>query len=251
MRMSFRNWRGRRGGCSVLSAQELDAFQFKLESVCDRKMASQRFLQATVDQDTHIFETIESICAHNAKARCLQHGACQVATGPDLIVAGFPCALTPTNVLEGTKPGSPRGKCVSSTLKEQNSFCRFWHSSSQKKDVGFEIGDLSPFPSPWQEHRDTASMWSLVRWIGSHRPVSGVLENVAGFLQAGEGEMTPMAVLKNQLRDLGYCADYVSLNLRDWHASTRDRSLTGISDCWGKHRDPVCRGLSVSSLLCL
>ena len=73
--------------------QEVAVFDFHLEAVCDKKISSQQFLQATLDPETHLFSAIDDLCGPDEKAKCLAHkGHCKTPQAVDMVIAGFPCA---------------------------------------------------------------------------------------------------------------------------------------------------------------
>ena len=95
-------------------------------------------------------------------------------------------------------------------------------------------------PSPWQSHPQTSALWTLVRWIKANEPLSGVLENVGGFLQGPSSEKTPLQTLEAELLP-SYAVQHVQLNLSTWHAAERHRHLLYLNKHPAKTHNPQPR----------
>ena len=76
--------------------QELGLVDAVFELACDRKLSSQKFMKATLPDTCHIFTDLGKLALaplHRDPGPCLNHGVrCDMSTGPDLMVAGFPCS---------------------------------------------------------------------------------------------------------------------------------------------------------------
>ena len=80
------------------------------------------------------------------------------------------------------------------------------------------------------------ALWGVLNAIRHLKPVSGVVENVLGFLYSPDAsaEKSALAVLRQRLAALGYSSAHAVLSLDAWHAVKRLK-VTGaegvVGDC--------------------
>ena len=81
--------------CSATFSQELGLVTTQFQLACDRKPTAQKYLQATLEKQSCIYEEVDDLCKEGAQ-RCLMHGLCEPRLyhkcGPRMVVAGPPCA---------------------------------------------------------------------------------------------------------------------------------------------------------------
>ena len=75
----------------------------------------------------------------------------------------------------------------------------------------------------WWSHPDFKITLHTLQYISTSRPRSGVLENVCGFAAECGGASSPLTMVIQKLKNFGYEAGHIHMQLGDWHQASRHR----------------------------
>eukprot|EP00971_Amphidinium_carterae_P073611 1455615-Amphidinium_carterae.2 len=191
-------------GC-VHRCQEVGLVDIQSEVACDKKVAAQKYLIEN-NCSEHVFANLDDLHAgltsEGHTAYCKKHRQqCCVPGDPHLVCAGFPCAP-----FSRQRPGRCSTHRCWSTLSVTASYLKM------------------SLPKHWQNHSESAAMWSTLRYVRAAQPIGGCLENVLGLDLSSETEASPLAVVVSELTEMGYATESVTINLDTFSTMVRPRS---------------------------